>query len=52
MDFLSFKKKKNSPSQLQQYVNHELHLECSIQAAFRKGRGTGYLISIIHWIIK
>ena len=39
----------NSPSQLQQYVNHELP---DVQAGFRKGRGTRDQIANIHWIIE
>ena len=35
-------------ARLQQYVNHELP---DVQAGFRKGRGTGYQIANIHWII-
>ena len=34
---------------LQQYVNHELP---SVQAGFRKGRGTRDQIANIHWIIE
>ena len=36
-------------ARLQQYVNHELP---DIQAGFRKGRGTGYQIGNICWIIE
>ena len=36
-------------ARLQQYVNHELP---DVQAGFRKGRGTRYEPSNIHWIIK
>ena len=35
-------------ARLQQYVNHELP---DVQAGFKKGRGTRYQISNIHWII-
>ena len=38
---------QNSPSQAQQYVNHELP---DVQAGFRKGRGTRYQIANIRWI--
>ena len=40
---------QNSPSQAQQYMNHELP---DVQAGFRKGRGTRDQIANIHWIIK
>ena len=40
---------QNSPSQAQQYVNHELP---DVQAGFRKGRGTRDQIANICWIIK
>ena len=40
---------KNSPSQLQQYVNQELP---DVQTGFRKGRGTRDQIANIHWIIE
>ena len=40
---------KNSPSQAQQYVNHELP---DVQAGFRKGRGTRDQIANICWIIE
>ena len=35
-------------ARLQLYMNHELP---DVQAGFRKGRGTGYQIANIHWII-
>ena len=35
-------------ARLQQYMNCELP---DVQAGFRKGRGTRYLIANIHWII-
>ena len=35
-------------ARLQQYVNQEIS---DIQAGFRKGRGTRYQITNIHWII-
>ena len=38
---------QNSPSQAQQYVNHELP---DVLAGFRKGRGTRDQIANIHWI--
>ena len=38
---------QNSPSRLQQYVNHKLP---DVQAGFRKGRGTRDQIANIHWI--
>ena len=34
---------------LQQYVNWDL---ADVQAGFRKGRGTGYQIANIHWILE
>ena len=40
---------QNSPSRLQQYVNHEL---ADVQAGFRKGRGTRDQIVNVHWIIE
>ena len=40
---------KNSPSQLQQYVNQELP---DVQTGFRKGRGTRDQIANIRWIIE
>ena len=40
---------RNSPTRLQQYVNHELP---DVQAGFQKGRGTRDQIANIHWIIK
>ena len=40
---------QNSPSRLQQYVNHEL---ADVQAGFRKGRGTRDQIAYICWIIE
>ena len=40
---------QNSPSQLQQYVDHELS---DVQAGFRKGRETRDQIANIHWIIE
>ena len=40
---------QNSPSQLQQYVNHELP---DVQAGFRKGRGIRDQIANIQWIIE
>jgi len=40
---------QNSPTKLQQYVNHELP---DVQAGFRKGRGTRDQISNSHWIIE
>ena len=40
---------ENPPSQLQQYVNHELP---DVQAGFRKGRGTRDQIANIRWIIE
>ena len=39
----------NPPSQLQQYVNHELP---DVQAGFRKGRGTRDEIANILWIME
>ena len=36
-------------ARLQQYVNQELP---NVQAGFRKGRGTGYQIANIHWILE
>ena len=36
-------------AKLQHYVNREL---ADVQAGFRKGRGTGYQIANIRWIIK
>ena len=40
---------QNSPSRLQQYMNHELP---DVQAGFRKGRGTRDQIASIRWVIK
>ena len=40
---------RNSPTRLQQYVNHELP---DVQAGFQKGRGTRDQIANICWIIK
>jgi len=40
---------KNLQHMFQQYVNPELP---DFQAGFRKGRGTRYQITNIHWIIK
>ena len=40
---------QNSPSRLQQYMNHELP---DVQAGFRKSRGTRDQIANIRWIIK
>ena len=40
---------QNSPSQLQQYVNHELP---DVPVGFIKGRGTRDQTANIHWIIK
>ena len=40
---------KNSPSQLQQYVNQELP---DVQTGFRKGRGTRDQIANICWVIE
>ena len=40
---------QNSPSQLQQYVNHELP---DVHAGFRKGRGTRDQIANILWIME
>ena len=36
-------------ARLQQYVNRELP---DVQAGFRKGRGTRYCITNIHWIME
>ena len=36
-------------ARLQLYMNHELP---DVQAGFRKGRGTGYQIANIHWILE
>ena len=40
---------QNSPSRLQQNVNHEIS---DVQAGFRKGKGTRDQIANIHWIIE
>ena len=40
---------ENPPSQLQQYVNHELP---DVQAGFRKGRRTRDQIANIRWIME
>ena len=40
---------QNSPSQAQQYKNHELP---DVQASFKKGRGTRDQIANIHWIME
>ena len=40
---------QNSPTKLQQYVNHELP---DVQAGFRKGRGTRDQVANIRWIIE
>ena len=40
---------QNSPTRLQQYVNHELP---DVQAGFRKGRGTTDQIANVRWIIE
>ena len=36
-------------ARLQQYMNHE---HPDVQAGFRKGRGTRYQLTNIHWIIE
>ena len=40
---------QNSPSKLQQYMNHELP---DVQAGFRKGRGTRDQIANVCWVIE
>ena len=40
---------QNSPSRLQQYMNHELP---DVQAGFRKGRGTRDQVANIRWIME
>ena len=40
---------QNSPSPASKYVNRELS---DVQAGFRKGRGTRYQITNIHWIME